>query len=165
MPIDVTSAALYKRLDAEVLDAEGQAGAMKYPDDANGDVLRRMEEQGEDLSCPRNVEFTVVFPNESAAKQFADHFSTLGYAASVELTDTVENSPWDVVVVKRMVLSHEEIGAFEKLLENAAVNLGGRNDGWGCLSSIKSPTPEDECNGDFSTIDQLLRGFRMADCS
>jgi hypothetical protein len=108
---------------------------MKYPDDANGDALRRMEEQGDDLSCPRNVEFTVVFPNESAARQFADHFSTLGYAASAELTETVENFPWDVVVVNHMAPSHEKIGAFEDLLEGVAVTFGGHNDGWGCLSS------------------------------
>src|SRR5262245_39348145 len=108
---------------------------MKHPDDANGDVLRRMEAQGDDLSCPRNVEFTVVFPNESAARQFADHFSALGFAVSTEHTQTVENFPWDVVVVKHMTPAHEEIGAFENSLESVAVRFGGHNDGWGCLSS------------------------------
>ena len=108
---------------------------MTYPDDANGDVLRRMEAHGDDLTCPRNIEFTVVFPNENAAKQFADHFSTLGYAATPELTETVENFPWDVVVVKHMVPSHAEIGAFEDSLQRVADTFGGHNDGWGCLSS------------------------------
>jgi hypothetical protein len=42
--------------------------------------------------------------------------------------------PWDVVVVKHMVPSHEEIGSFEGMLESVANPLGGRNDGWGCLS-------------------------------
>lgn len=32
-----------------------------FPNDANGDVLRRMEAQGDDLSRPRNVDFTVIF--------------------------------------------------------------------------------------------------------
>jgi hypothetical protein len=107
---------------------------MKYPDAANGYVLRRMEAQGDDLSSPRNVEFTVVFPHEKAARQFADHFSTLGYAVSTELTETVENFPWDVVVVKHMTPSHEEIGAFENSLDSVAATLGGYGDGWGCLS-------------------------------
>jgi hypothetical protein len=97
---------------------------MKYPDAANGYVLRRMEAQGDDLSSPRNVEFTVVFPHENAARQFADHFSTLGYAVSTELTETVENFPWDVVVVKHMTPSHEEIGAFENSLDSVAATLG-----------------------------------------
>lgn len=107
---------------------------MKYPDDANGDALRRMEEAGDDLTRPRDVEFTVVFPNENKAKQFADHVSALGYAASAELTGTVADFPWDVIVVKHMVPSHKEIGAIEDSLQHAADIFGGRNDGWGCLS-------------------------------
>src|SRR5499425_687900 len=40
---------------------------MKSPDDANGDALRGMKGQGDDLTRPRNVEFTVVFPNENGS--------------------------------------------------------------------------------------------------
>jgi hypothetical protein len=47
---------------------------MIYPDDDNGDVLRRLEKQGDDLTRPRNIDFSVVFPVESAAKQFAEYF-------------------------------------------------------------------------------------------
>ena len=115
---------------------------MEYPDDANGDALRHMEAQGDDLTRPRNVEFTVVFPNKNAATQFADHICTLGYSAAVELTETVEAFPWDVIVVKQMIPSHEAIGAFEDSLKRVADAYGGHNDGWGCLSSIpdhKSP--------------------------
>lgn len=108
---------------------------MTYPDDANGDALRRMQEAGDNLTRPRDVEFTVVFPTENTAKQFADHVCALGYAASVELTRTVEDCPWDVIVVKHMVPSYEEIGAVEEWLQRAADTFGGRNDGWGCLSS------------------------------
>ena len=113
---------------------------MKYPDDATGDALRRMEAQGDDLTRPRNIEFTVVFPNENAAKQFADYFCTLGYAASAELTGSVQDFPWDVIVVKHMVPSQEEIGAFEDSIQRVAVTYGGHNDGWGCLSSESPPT-------------------------
>jgi len=115
---------------------------MKYPDDANGDALRRMEEAGDDLARARDVEFTVVFPNENTAKQFADHICALGYIVSAELTGTVENFPWDVTVVKHMVPSHEVIGAVEDSLQRVADIFGGRNDGWGCLSSapeLKTP--------------------------
>jgi hypothetical protein len=118
---------------------------MKYPDDANGDALRRMEAKGDDLSRPRDIEFTVVFPNENTAKQFADHVCSLGCAASAELTGTVEDCPWDVIVAKRMVPSHEEICAFENWLQDVADTFGGHNDGWGCLSSargLKSPPTE-----------------------
>ena len=111
---------------------------MKYPDDANGDALRRMEAEGDDLTRPRNIEFTVVFPNELTARQFANHFRTLGFAVSAELAGTVQDFPWDVIVVKHMVPSHEEIGAFEDSLQQVADTLEGHNDGWGCFSEHPS---------------------------
>jgi hypothetical protein len=107
---------------------------MNFPDDANGDVLRRMEAAGDDLSKPHNLEFTLVFPGEDVARQFASHFTTLGYPASVEFTQCAQDLPWDVIITKYMVPIHEEIGTFESLLGQVAARFGGRNDGWGCLS-------------------------------
>lgn len=52
---------------------------MTYPnDDANADALRRMEAQGDDLTRPRNIDFTIVFADASSAEQFAGHFRALG---------------------------------------------------------------------------------------
>ena len=113
---------------------------MKYPNDPNGDALRRMEAQGDDLTRPRNIEFAVVFPDENTATQFANHFSALGFSASAELAGTVPDFPWEVIILKHMLPSHEEIAAFEHLLEQAAAALGGHNDGWGCFSE-NPPSP------------------------
>lgn len=43
---------------------------MIYPNDANGDALRRMEAQGDDLTRPRNVDFTVAFADANSADQY-----------------------------------------------------------------------------------------------
>lgn len=107
---------------------------MNFPDDDNGNVLRRMESHGDDLTCSRGINFTVVFSHVGDANAFADHFRGLGYATSVEFSEVKPDFPWDVVVVKHMIPSHEEIGSFEDLLQNAANAFGGRNDGWGCFS-------------------------------
>ena len=115
---------------------------MKFPDDPNGDALRRMEAAGDDLTRTRDIEFTVVFPDESTAKQFADYVCTQGYPASAALTETVDGFPWDVVIVKHSAPSYEEIGAFEEWLQQAADPFGGRNDGWGCLSSSPDTLPQ-----------------------
>lgn len=64
----------------------------------------------------------------------AIHFRDLGYAASIEFTQSAESLLWDVVVVKHMVPSDDGIGGFENRLQDVAIPLGGRNDGWGCLS-------------------------------
>jgi hypothetical protein len=107
---------------------------LEFPTDDNGDALRRMQASGDDLSLPRNVDFTVVFAKETKARRFAKHFHDLGYQASVELTRTAESLPWDVVIIKNMIPAHSEIGRFEDELQAAAEPLGGKNDGWGCFS-------------------------------
>ena len=113
---------------------------MIYPNDVNGDVLRRMEAQGDDLTKPRNIDFTVAFADENSAAQFAEHFRSLGHEVSVEFTETNQDRPWDVVVVQHMVPSHDEITSFENLLQSVADGWGGHNDGWGCFSEPRAPS-------------------------
>jgi len=107
---------------------KGRVGLMN---DANADALKRMKANGDDLTRPRDVDFTVVFPNESKAQEFAEHFRSLGHRTSVEFSGTVAELPWDVVVVKHMALSPEDIESFEETLRTVASSLDGRNDGWG----------------------------------
>ena len=45
--------------------------ATDFSSDENADVLRQMAEQGDDLSIPREIDFSVIFPTEEAALQFA----------------------------------------------------------------------------------------------
>jgi|SRR5579864_7726716 len=108
---------------------------MIYPEDDNGNVLRRMEAQGKDLTKARNIDFAVVFANASSAEQFAQHFRELRYEVSVEdNTETEEDFPWDVIVVKHMVPTYEGITDFENELQSVADRWEGRNDGWGFFS-------------------------------
>ncbi len=111
---------------------------MIYPNDINGDALRRMETQGDDLTRPRNIDFTVVFANASSAEQFAKHLSALGHEVSVEATETDHDFPWDVVVVRHIAPSYDGITDFENLLQSIADRWGGHNDGWGCFSEPPS---------------------------
>lgn len=104
---------------------------------ANGDALRRMEAQGNDLTRPRNIDFTVAFADASSAEQFAEHFRALGHEVSVE-PETNQDSPWDVVVVQHMVPSHDGITSFESLLQSVANSWGGHNDGRGYFSEPPS---------------------------
>jgi len=114
---------------------------MTFPDDANGDALRRLQRDGDDLTRARDIDFTVVFHDASAAEAFANHFRRLDHEASVEETHTKPELPWDVVIVNRMVPSHVGITEFENLLQSVATGFGGRNDGWGCFAESVSATP------------------------
>ena len=106
----------------------------QFPEDENGAVLRRMHEQGDDLTVARDIDFSVVFATQEAAQTFATRFALLGYTVSVELGNCVPELPWDVRVSKHMVPNHVAIGEFESELEQVATILGGRNDGWGCFA-------------------------------
>jgi hypothetical protein len=106
----------------------------EFPDDDTGDALRRLHRNGDDLTRPRDVDFTVVFATKAAAGRFAEHFGKLGYKVSIRESDCVPNLPWDVLVVRQMVPSHAGITEFEEELQEVAEGLHGRNDGWGCIS-------------------------------
>jgi hypothetical protein len=112
---------------------------LEYPDDDTGDALRRLWRNGDDLTEPRDVDFTVVFAIEVAASEFAEHFKKLGYKVSIKESNCVPDLPWDVLVVGHMVPSHAEISEVENELQVIADGLGGHNDGWGCFSKKDHP--------------------------
>src|SRR5579871_2879856 len=104
-----------------------------FPDDENGVVLRGMQRNGDDFTKPRNVDFSVVFPTNRSAEEFADHFDQLGFKVSWCESNCKLGFPWDVTVTNYMLLTHAEITEFEETLEAVASPLGGHNDGWGCF--------------------------------
>ncbi len=109
-------------------------GEETFPGDLNGDVLRRLQQAGDDFSIPRNVDFSVVFPDESGAEEFARLCRAARYEVTVAKSDVRPERPWDVTIVKYMLMTHAGIAEFEAELEAAASPLDGRNDGWGCIA-------------------------------
>jgi hypothetical protein len=103
----------------------------KFPDDENGDVLRLMEESGDVLEIPRNVDFEHIFETSESAVAFA--------ACALNQTDTVSISwydevhCWNVCVTRHMVPSHEAVSTLETSLKKMAQLYGGKADGWGCF--------------------------------
>ena len=105
-----------------------------FPPDDNGDVLSKLQRGGDDLSLPRDIDFSVVFPSEPNATAFAKLVAASDICVEVGCADVVPGLPWDVTVTRNMVPDHGEIGAFEAKLLRTASPLGGRNDGWGCFA-------------------------------
>ena len=104
-----------------------------FPDDENGEVLRRMQQDGDDFTKPRDVDFSIIFPSESSAEEFADHFRQSNFKVAVQRWDGERELPWDVTVTRYLLPTHAGITEIEKSLEDVAASLGGRNDGWGCF--------------------------------
>ena len=107
---------------------------MEFPNDDNGDVLRRLESKGDDLTKSRDVDFNVVFPEKRKAETFALYFKEKGYKSTVRFADVVKSHPWEVLVVKPMIPTYTGIANFEQELQRQADELDGFNDGWGCVT-------------------------------
>jgi hypothetical protein len=55
------------------------------PDDVNGDVLRRLVADGDNLSVPSTLDFQILFPDEKSATRFAEVVSSKFDSVKIEL--------------------------------------------------------------------------------
>src|ERR1700752_5259850 len=110
--------------------------ALTFPDDADGDALRRVAGGGSDLSKPMEIDFTIDVPDERAGETIASRPEGLGYKVGV-VHDAgeagVENDPpsWTCYCTKRMLATYEGVVAAQAELEAISSPLGGHCDGWG----------------------------------
>ena len=106
----------------------------RFPDDENGNVLWRMLEDGDNLSKPREIDFSVIFPTEEAALLFAVYLLRNDQKVSFSEYQEHDELPWQVHVHPIMEPTHENITGFEDQLGEDAAEFGGRNDGWGSMA-------------------------------
>ena len=103
-----------------------------FPNDENGDVLRRMQAGGDDLSRPRNIDFFFAFETERQAREFAAQAAALP-GLQADASPYEERQRWQVCVTRNMVPSHAEITALEQSLCRLADTCQGEPEGWGCM--------------------------------
>lgn len=102
------------------------------PDDENGQVLRRMLEHGDDLCIARPIDFEHVLPSAKAAETMAERARALGFDVVIARRGLLSRSR-DVRCTRTMVPTHAVITEAEEGLAAIARELGGHEDGWGCL--------------------------------
>ena len=110
--------------------------AADFPDDANGDVFRRMRDSGDDLSKPREIDFNHVFQKEEDAGRFTEAVRQEGYA-KVSCAYAEELKAWDARVQIFMLPTHADVTDKESKLDAIARKFGGHADGWGCMQVDK----------------------------
>lgn len=101
---------------------------MKYPNDADGDALRRTSQHA-DMSRPMDVDFMVSVPSEQAGEEVARLVSSRGYAVSVECDE--ETREWTCYCKKHMLLTYDSVVDAQAELEQISASFGGHADGWG----------------------------------
>ena len=109
---------------------------MMFPNDANGDVLRRMQVDGFDFSRECTIDFFAVFATEAEADQVALQY-VADHAAGALLT-RIETSPhadggMELTLTIRMLPTYENITDFENRLADRVAAVDGHLDGWGVM--------------------------------
>jgi len=101
----------------------------EFPNDADGDSLRRIAEDGSDLTKPMFVDFQVAVPDRSSAEQLAVAAGNLGYRTKIY--ESAERALlWTCECSTRMIGTYEAVISFQEELEDISRPLGGIPDGW-----------------------------------
>ena len=77
-----------------------------FPNDADGDALRRFVDGGSDLSQPMTIDFQVAVPDEAAANGLAEVVYKLGYRVKIYASPEC-SLPWTCECSTRMLASDE----------------------------------------------------------
>ena len=107
-----------------------------YPDDADGDALRRVADAGADMSQPMVIEFSVDVPNEHAARRVAEVVAARGFEPSIFHSD--EDHSWSVYCAKEMLATYEGVIEVQSELNKLLQPYGGDCDGWGTFGNTQN---------------------------
>jgi Regulator of ribonuclease activity B len=102
---------------------------LSFPDDENGDVLRKMHAAGDNLDAARDINFSFVFKTQSEAERFAAAVTAPDFRA--EASAFPERKMWQAEVTFFMLPTYAAISELETRLSKVAAEYGGSPDGWG----------------------------------
>jgi len=105
-----------------------------FPDDENGNVLRRLAARGVDLGSPRVMDFEHRFPDQASAVGFYEAIQETVLEARIIQPDTEDGSGWEAQCRQRMIRTQSAITDTEQRLTAVAGRFGGYPDGSGTLS-------------------------------
>lgn len=111
---------------------------LEFPDDENGDVLRRMLANGDDLSRARTINFEHVFSSKSDALSFLTE--TCGEDITVSMSQIAQDGRWNVQVSTHMLPTHSGITDVETRFDSVARTFGGIAMDGVALTSRRWPT-------------------------
>lgn len=101
----------------------------------NASVLRRMKDDGDDLTKARDIEFNHLFDREADAIAFENAVRSGGYS-KVDHDFWREVGAWLTAVRVRMVPDLDGITLNERVLNEMARDFDGKPDGWGCMEVV-----------------------------
>jgi regulator of RNase E activity RraB len=109
--------------------AERRGVEPNFPNDADGDALRRVAADGNDLTQPMAFDLTVVVPDEASATSVAEVARLAGYETTIELDEEYDESL--CVCTKLMLATYDNVVRAQEELQELVAPYGGEVDGWG----------------------------------
>lgn len=103
------------------------------PNDADGDVLRRLAEDGNDLSQFMVIDFHIVVPDQDAGLALGEEVKQAGYKP--ELFYDEEADEITLQASKLMLPDHQALIDAQVELGQMALPHGGTIDGWGTMGN------------------------------
>ncbi|KGJ96274.1 ribonuclease E inhibitor RraB [Colwellia psychrerythraea] len=100
-----------------------------FPEDEIGNTLWQMQESGEDLTTEREIEFSVLFPEQELALKFGQLLLENNQKLSFTPSEAHPNLPWEITAYPQMPVTYENISSYQELLESSAAPLKGQFDG------------------------------------
>ena len=143
---------------------------MHFPDDENGDVLRRMAASGFDFGRVHEIDFYALFAKQAdaalVARQLIEADRSEHSLAAVS-TDAGRNGSTELKVVRTMRATHDGISAFERRLGELCAAHGGELDGWGVMqdaapdeaSAPGRDSPQNRLDAPGDALDEGERNF------
>jgi len=113
----------------------------ELPNDADGDALRRLAADGNDMARPMTIDFTVVIPSLAAGHAVAGAAQEIGYRSSVEHDEEAET--WTCYCTRHMVASYDAIVLAQRELNRLSGPHGGHCDGWGSFGNASESSESD----------------------
>ena len=98
------------------------------PNDADGDALRGLIEDGYDLSKPIQIDFHISIPSESAGNDLIQITENLSFISDLDYDDDTDS--WTCWCSKSMIPEYDLLIQTQKQLNKLAKKVGGHADGW-----------------------------------
>src|SRR5438128_1629309 len=102
-----------------------------YPNDADGDALRRVAHDGSGMLKPMSIDFQIASYSEQSARQIAAAAEAVGYRVSVY----GDEHGWTSECSTRMLATYDSVVAIQQELAELSWPFGGYPDGWGTFGN------------------------------
>ena len=108
----------------------------QFPDDDNGNVLWQMQQDGDDLSVPHEIEYSIAFSSQALAEQCALFLLKEEQKISLFQDEESDRVEWIITIYVYMEPDYEDIVDLEQWFMKIAEQNSGEYDGWGCMAYI-----------------------------